>query len=216
MRPMFFSFDGIDGGGKSTQIEKFRAWLALRGIESLVCRDPGGTELGERIRSILLEPTTQPMDMRAEMLLYMASRAQLVSEVISPAILEGKVVISDRYIPATVAYQGYGGGLAPEDIKVTGQIAVGNLVPDMTFILDLDYPTSQSRLQGSADRIEARGQEYFDKVREGFLEQARQEPDRMLVINANLSVDQIHHKICDVAKSIMTQSRSSVPGRDRR
>ena len=106
MRPMFFSFDGIDGGGKSTQIEKFRAWLALRGIESLVCRDPGGTELGERIRSILLEPTTQPMDMRAEMLLYMASRAQLVSEVISPAILEGKVVISDRYIPATDAYQG--------------------------------------------------------------------------------------------------------------
>ena len=203
---MFFSFDGIDGGGKSTQIEKFRAWLALRGIESLVCRDPGGTELGERIRSILLEPTTQPMDMRAEMLLYMASRAQLVSEVLSPA----------RYIPATVAYQGYGGGLAPEDIKVTGQIAVGNLVPDMTFILDLDYPTSQSRLQGSADRIEARGQEYFDKVREGFLEQARQEPDRMLGINANLSVEQIHHKICDVAKSIMTQSRSSVPGRDRR
>jgi dTMP kinase len=200
---MFFSFDGIDGAGKSTQIERFRAWLSEQGQEIVVCRDPGGTELGERIRSILLEPSETPIDMRAEMLLYMASRAQLVAEIIRPSILEGKVVISDRYVPANIAYQGHGGGLAPADITLTGHIAVGNLYPDMTFILDLDYPTAQKRLQGSADRIEARGEAYFEKVRQGFLEQAAQHPNRMVVIDATLPIEKMHRLICEAARSVV-------------
>ena len=213
---MFFSFDGIDGGGKSTQIEKFRAWLSEQGQEVVVCRDPGGTELGERIRSILLEPSQTPIDMRSEMLLYMASRAQLVAEIIHPSILEGKVVISDRYVPANIAYQGHGGGLAPADITITGHIAVGNLYPDMTFILDLDFPTAQKRLQGSADRIEARGEAYFEKVRQGFLEQATQHPDRMVVIDATLPIEEMHCAICEAANPFVRVARNSKGRREGR
>ncbi len=133
----FISLDGIDGGGKSTQCQLLLDWFSQNGHPGIVCRDPGGTTLGEKVRSILLSKNTGNIDRTAEMLLYMASRAQLTTEVIQPALKAGQIVISDRYLLANVVYQGYGGGLDVDALWKIGHIATGGLDPDLTFILDL-------------------------------------------------------------------------------
>src|SRR6186713_2549405 len=127
---MFFSFDGVDGAGKSTQMERFCLWLRQQGHEFVTCRDPGSTQLGERLRSILLEKSATPIDRRAEMLLYMASRAQLVEEVIRPALAAGKTVVCDRFLLANVVYQGHAGGLDVSSLWQVGAVATDGLSPD--------------------------------------------------------------------------------------
>jgi dTMP kinase len=184
MPGVFFSFDGVDGVGKTTQMEQFCAWLRDRGEEVVQCRDPGGTKLGEALREIVLHKEETPVDAVAEMFIYMASRAQLVSEVIAPALGAGKVVVSDRFLLSNVAYQGHAGGVSVQDVWNVGAVATGGLRPDLTFLLDMPVDQATSRLGDSLDRMEARGVAFQTRVREGFLAEASQTPDEIIVVDA--------------------------------
>lgn len=195
---MFICFDGIDGTGKSTQIELITRWLAQQGLESITCRDPGSTAVGERLREIVLQGHDLDIHRTTEMFLYMTARAQLVEEVIKPAIASGKVVVSDRFLLANVVYQGHAGGLTPESIWQVGNVATSGIHPDITIILDLDVQTAASRINRELDRIEAQGLEYMDQVRRGFLLEAENAPDTIKVIDADNSPEQIHERIIDV------------------
>ncbi|MEZ6108829.1 MAG: dTMP kinase [Pirellulaceae bacterium] len=192
---MFFAFDGIDGAGKSTQIERLVGYLRSRDRSVVVCRDPGGTALGEQVRKLLLDHSDMEIGVRAETLLYMASRAQLVSEVIEPALRRGDTVISDRFISANVAYQGFGGGMEADRIVSIGQWATAGIMPDLLFVLDLDAPAAAARLLREKDRIESRGLEYFERVRDGFLRLPDLWPGRVVVIDARLSADEVHDRV---------------------
>ena len=191
---MVLTFDGIDGAGKSTQLNLFIDWLKESGRTVTTCRDPGTTDLGEAVRAILLGAEYR-IDFRAEMLLYMACRAQLVEEVIRPALARGEVIISDRYILANVVYQGSAGGIAPDEIWQVGEIATESLLPHLTFVLDLPPEVAAERLGDKQDRMEARGIEYFTKVRNGFIEQANRFPDSHAIIDASQSVEEIQNDI---------------------
>src|SRR5262245_4116412 len=164
---MFFSFDGVDGVGKSTQIRLLADALRQRGREVVTCRDPGGTALGERLREILLNHHATPIHRRSEMLLFMASRAQLVEEVIRPALEAGKIVISDRYLLATVVYQAHAGGLSPDAVWRVGDVTIDGVMPRMTFLLDMPAASAATRLQRAPDRMEAQGLDYLERVRQG-------------------------------------------------
>src|SRR3954465_14439557 len=149
---MFCSFDGVDGVGKSTQIRLLEEALNARGGEVVTCRDPGGTPLGERLREILLDHHGISIHRRSEMLLYMASRAQLVEEVIRPALAAGKAVISDRYLLANVVYQGHAGGLKAEEVWRVGEVVVAGVMPRLTFLLDMPATRAAQRIKRAADR----------------------------------------------------------------
>ncbi len=172
-RGFFLSLDGPDGGGKTTQIARLAAWLESLGHEVVTCRDPGGTSLGERIRAILLDRETVDLSLRSEMLLYMASRAQLVEQVIRPALSRGAVVVSDRFLLANIVYQGCAGGLPLADVADVGRVATGGLFPDLTILLDVPAETARARVGKARDRIEERSDAYHAKVREGFLQAAQ-------------------------------------------
>jgi dTMP kinase len=192
---MFFSFDGVDGVGKSTQIRLLGEVLRARGREVVTCRDPGGTPLGERLRDILLDHHGIAIHRRSEMLLYMASRAQLVEEVIRPALAAGNTVISDRYLLANVVYQGHAGGLDSADVWRVGEITVGGLLPDLVFVLDMPAERAASRIQRAHDRMEARGLAYLETVRQGFLIEARQRPETIVVVDADRPAEVVHADI---------------------
>jgi dTMP kinase len=166
---LFLVLDGPDGGGKSTQALRLFEWLKGRGFDVVACRDPGGTALGDRLRAILLDRETVALAMRSEMLLYMASRAQLVDEVIKPALSAGKIVISDRYLLANIVYQGTAGGLLEEEIAMVGMIATAGLLPDLTIVLDIAPEQAMARLGAARDRIEDRPLFYHERVRAGYL-----------------------------------------------
>ena len=200
---MFFSFDGIDGTGKSTQMKQFVGFLTSRGHDVLTCRDPGGTILGERLREILLHKAEIPLAGRAEMLLYMASRAQLVDEVIRPAIDEGRIVVCDRFLLANVVYQGHAGGLDVEDLWQVGEVAVAGTHPNVTFLLDMEVGEAARRMNREPDRMESRGLDFMQRVREGFLREARRRPE-IVVINADRDVDTIHAEILAIAERKMS------------
>lgn len=186
---MFFSFDGIDGAGKSTQIELFAGWLRERGCDVVFCRDPGGTELGEAVRKILLDSSATRIGRCSEMLLYMAARAQLVEEVISPALAAGKTVVSDRFLLANVVYQGHAGGLDPQEIWRIGEAATRGISPDLTFLLDLSDEAAAGRLQRPLDRMEQQGDQFRRRLRAGFLAEAARKPDAIVVIDAARPID---------------------------
>ncbi|MEO8271998.1 MAG: dTMP kinase, partial [Aureliella sp.] len=173
MTGLFLSLDGVDGAGKSTQVARLIAWFEARGRTVISPRDPGSTALGEALREILLHRHEISLSMTAEMLMYMASRAQLVREIIQPALADDQVVIADRYLLANVVYQGCAGGENVENIWHVGRIATGGLMPQLTFILDLSVEVALGRLSRGLDRLESRGQEYMRLVREGFLQQAQ-------------------------------------------
>jgi len=148
-------------------------WLRGRGLDVVTCRDPGGTALGNRLRGILMDHDSVAVSLRAEMLLFMASRAQMVEEVIRPALEAGRVVISDRFVLATMVYQGYAGGLDPREIARVGRIATGDLLPDLTIVLDVAPEVARARVGPARDRIEDRPGPYHDRARDGYLEAAR-------------------------------------------
>lgn len=188
-RGLFLCLDGPDGGGKSTQVARLASWLRDLGREVVVCRDPGGTPLGERIRSILLDRSTIQPTLRAEMLLYMASRAQLVDEVIRPAVESGKIVLTDRFLLANVVYQGYGGGLPIADLWAIGRVATGGLMPDLTLLLDLPLAVAKARIGAPRDRMEDRPDEERARIRDGYLDAARTYPQPIVAIDADADPD---------------------------
>lgn len=180
----FIVFDGPDGSGKSTQFQAVAKVAQAAGIETVEVREPGGTPIGEKIRAVLLDPANSEMVTRCEMLLYMASRAQLMEERILPALARGAFVLADRFISSTLAYQGSAGGLARQDILSVGDIAIGGRWPDLVVVFDVDWKTAQSRMARALDRIEQKDAEYHRRVREGYLEQARSQPEKYLVVDS--------------------------------
>ena len=193
MRGLFLSLDGVDGTGKSTQCRLLVEWLTSLGHRVTSCVDPGGTILGGQLREILLRKD-HPISLEAEALLFMASRAQLVQEVIRPALAEGKVVVSDRYLLANVVYQGHAGQLDVEQLWQVGKLSTGGLLPELTLVLDLPIEQAISRRGRPADRMESRSLDYQRRVREGFLLEAQRKPN-IVVIDASGSIDAIQSQL---------------------
>ncbi len=196
---MFFSIDGGDGTGKSTQVGLFCEWLRGRGHDVIACRDPGSTPLGEEIRKIVLHGHDLGIGRRSEMLLYMAARAQLTEEVIRPALAAGKTVVSDRYLLANVVYQGYGGGLDVSALWEVGLIATAGLLPDLTIVLDLPAEKAAMRLQRALDRMERQGDTFHARVRQGFLDEAVRHPERIAIVRTDPPIEQVQQSIRQVA-----------------
>ena len=180
----FIVLEGIDGAGKSSQVEPLVAWLRGRGNVVTTCRDPGATATGDAIRAILLDRHDLQLAPTSEMLLYMAARAQLVAEVIQPSLARGEWVVSDRYLLANIVYQGHAGGLDPDTIRQVGAVATRGLEPDLVLLFDVDLETAARRLARPLDKLENRGDEYRGRLRAGYLAEAARRPDRIVVVDA--------------------------------
>ena len=191
----FIVLEGIDGAGKSSQVEPLVAWLRGGGRAVTTCRDPGATAAGDAIRSILLDRHDLQLAPTAEMLLYMAARAQLVSEVIRPSLARGEWVVSDRYLLANVVYQGHAGGLDPDTIRQVGAVATGGLEPDLVLLLDVDLDTAARRLARPLDKLENRGDEYRGRLRAGYLAESARRPDRIAVVDATGDPDTVQENL---------------------
>ena len=192
----FIVIDGPDGAGKTTQVGMLAEFLRAEGLVVREVRDPGGTAVGAKIREILLDRANAEMAVECELMLYMASRAQLAEEVIRPALAAGQCVIGDRYISSTIAYQG-AGGIDPEVVRRAGRIAVGETWPDLTVVLDLPSEEGLARAKQTRrhDRMEAKGAEFHRKVRELFLLQARQDATRFAVVDGSGGVEEVHARL---------------------
>jgi len=180
----FIVLEGIDGAGKSSQVAPLIAWLRERGRTVTTCRDPGATPVGDAIREILLNRADLHLASTAEMLLYMAARAQLVADVIRPSLARGEWVVSDRYLLANIVYQGHAGGLAPDAIRQVGAVATAGLEPDLVIVLDIDLETAARRLARPLDKLENRGDAFRSRLRAGYLAEAARRPDRIVVVDA--------------------------------
>ncbi len=196
LRGKFITFEGSEGSGKSTQIERLVARLHENGLETFVTREPGGTELGEEIRNLLLHHRAGgAMAAETELLLFAAARAQLVRERIAPALAAGKVVISDRFLDSTTVYQGAARRLAPEAVARINHFAVGHHLPDLTLLLDVPVEVSHARVRnrgtGQPDRIEKESAEFFTRVRNGYLALAQAESRRIAVIDSTQPLDTV-------------------------
>ena len=194
----FITFEGIEGSGKTTQIRLLMDWLRQTTDRVLLTREPGGTRIGEQIRTVLLNPDNTEMTPEAEILLFSAARAQIVREVIRPRLAEGWIVICDRFADSTLAYQGYGHGLPLDDLLAITEFATGGLWPDLTVYLDLDVESGLRRKAATPEewnRMEAQAIDFHKRVRAGYLELARQNPDRWLVVNADQPVETIQAQI---------------------
>jgi dTMP kinase len=192
---MFFVLDGLDGAGKSTQVELLSQWLQSAGRSVETCRDPGSTKLGNELRRIVLQRSSIAIDPRSEMLLFMAARSQLVREIIHPALDAGRIVVCDRFQLSTLAYQGHAGDVALEEIRATGRVATGGLEPTHTFVLDLPAMVALSRLDRGLDRMESRGLDYFERVRKGFLLEASRLGEHCTVLDATQPAEQTGREI---------------------
>ncbi|MCZ2344185.1 MAG: dTMP kinase [Bacteroidales bacterium] len=202
MSGFFLSCDGLDGTGKTTQCQRLVDWLQAAGFRVTTAIDPGGTALGAKLREILLFGREHTLTLRAEALLFMASRAQLVAEVIRPALARGEIVVSDRFLLANVVYQGHAGGLAPETLWSLGQFATDGLTPDLTVLFDLPVEQTRERRKQHADRMEARAEAYQHRVREGFLTEAARQPECIVRIDASPPVEQVWENV----RQVVTQS----------
>jgi dTMP kinase len=200
---MFFSFDGIDGSGKSTQMQLFCDWLRERGQTVIACRDPGGTPLGEAIRELLLKRQDFAINRMSEMLLYMAARAQLVEQVIKPALTAGNTVVSDRFLLANVVYQGHAGGLDVSQLWQIGQFITHIVEPDLTFLLDMPSTAALGRIQRELDRMEQQGDDFRQRLRVGFLAEASRRPDRIVVIKADRPPEQVQADVRAAAERVL-------------
>lgn len=195
---MFISFEGIDASGKSTQIKLLEKYLLEQNFKVVVVREPGGTKLSEEIRNILLSKENLNMTKECEIFLFSASRAQLVREVIIPKLKEGFIVLSDRFHDSTTAYQGVGRNINLEDVFAIHRVAIDDCIPDLTIFLDIPFEESVRRKKLAnlpPDRIESMDKEFFDKVREGYLQIQKREPERFIVISGIGSPEEIHYKI---------------------
>jgi dTMP kinase len=192
-RGRFITLEGGEGAGKSTLLAGLRDYLQGRGVQLLQVREPGGTPLGEAIRSLVLDPAHAALSAESELLLMFASRAQLVRERIRPALGEGQWVLCDRYVDASYAYQGAGRGQPIERIADLERWACDGVKPDLTLLLDLPVSTGRARAagRGAADRIEAEADAFFERVRQAYRERAQAEPQRFRVIDAGLPPDQV-------------------------
>jgi dTMP kinase len=190
----FITLEGPEGGGKTTQAAMLLEALRRQGHDALLCAEPGGGRIPQAIRALLLDPASAGMTSRAELLLFLAARAQHVEETIRPALAAGRVVVCDRFSDSTMAYQGHAAGLDLERVAALNEFAVAGLWPDLTLLLDIDPEIGLAR-QREWNRMEAKGLEYHRRVREGFLAQARRHPERIHVLDASRPIDAVHADI---------------------
>ena len=196
---LFITFEGADGCGKTTQIELLDKYLQEKGFKTLVTREPGAKGLGEKLREILLNYDGE-VSPNCESFLFLADRAQHVDCVIKPALKKGIIVLCDRHTDSTVAYQGYGRQLDIEQIKKLNKIAVNGLKPNLTIVFDIDIETSMQRVGKTKDRMESAGSEFFNRVRNGYLAIAKEEPNRVKVINSADTIENIHKQVVGLVK----------------
>jgi len=205
----FLSLDGLDGTGKSTQCQLLRDRLVQSGYPTTICADPGGTEIGLKIRELLLFGKQSSMGMRTEALLFMASRAELVMQQIQPILTRGEIVLCDRFLLANVVYQGHAGGLDVDELWRIGRFATGGVEPDLTVILDAPVNVARARRNRAADRMESRNDSYFQRVRDGFLFEAQRQPERVQVVDAVPPVPQVHEAIFDKVQAFLKTQKAA-------
>ncbi|WEV42111.1 dTMP kinase [Bifidobacterium sp. ESL0682] len=201
MSGVFISFEGVDGVGKTTQVERLKRYIEELGREVVITREPGGTKLGVALRQLLLHGGD--IAPRTEALLFAADRAQHVAEVIRPALTRGAVVISDRYIDSSLAYQAGGRELTQEEVRKLSLWATNDLLPERTYLLDMDPALSHNRLEHSEDRMESAGDGFQERTRREFLDLAKHEPSRFKVIDASKSIDEVWNQIRGDAESLL-------------
>jgi len=189
---LFITFEGADGCGKTTQQKLAAKYLEEKGFEVVLTREPGATDLGKQLREILLHYDGEVSD-----------RAQHIDMLVNPAVEDGKIVLCDRHIDSTVAYQGYGRGINIERLKLLNNIATNGKKPDLTIVFDVDVKTSQSRVGDSKDRMESAGAEFHNKVRYGYLELAKEEPQRIKVVDATKSIEEVFKDVVNILNSII-------------
>lgn len=201
---LFITFEGADGCGKTTQLNLLAEYLQSKGLEVVVTREPGSRGLGEKIREILLNYDGE-VSSNCEAFLFLADRAQHIDMLVKPSIEAGKIVLCDRHTDSTIAYQGYGRGVDLQRIKMLNSLATSGLVPDLTLVFDIDVETSMARVGKNKDRMESAGVEFHEKVRQGYLEIAKAEPERVKVINSKDSIENIFEQV----KAIVTSLRGA-------
>lgn len=202
------TFEGGEGGGKSTQAERLGTWLDEKGYQVVVAREPGTTQVGEAVRRLLLEEAPDHLAAEAELALYVAARAQLVAEIVGPALMAGRIVVLDRFGDSSVAYQGYGRELGPERVREMNRWATGGIEPDLTILMDVAPEVESDRLEGRPrDRLERAGRSFHDRVREGYREMAGKEPGRFFVVDAGRPIDEIQGVIRERVEELLARGR---------
>ncbi len=206
MRGILISVEGPDGAGKTTQITLLKKYLEKKGYDSIVTREPGGTNISEKIRSLILDRENMEMGRETEMLLYAAARAQLVHEVIKPALEQGKAVICDRYVDSSAVYQGIARGLGIETVYEVNQYAIQGILPDLTIHLDLNAEDGIRRKKDQAelDRMELETMEFHKKVADGYRQLAKRAPERMKTIDATLPIEEIQERIIQFVENMLS------------
>lgn len=202
----FITMEGPDGSGKSTQIQLLRDYLSDKGYDIIICREPGGTKISEAIREVILNKDYTMMGNATEMLLYAAARAQLVEEVIRPALKEGKIVICDRFVESSVVYQGIARDMGVQLVYEVNQYAIGDTMPDLTILMKLDAKTGIARKKNQAelDRMELETLDFHNKVVEGYESLAKRDKDRIKEIDATLSIEEIHQRIVEQVEAVIS------------
>lgn len=201
MQGLFITFEGPDGCGKTTQMKLLAEYFEKKGKEVVLTREPGGKGLGEKVRDILLNYDGEVSD-RCESFLFLADRAQNIDIIVNPAVKEGKIVLCDRHIDSTVAYQGYGRGLNIDRINMLNNLATNGKKPDLTLVFDVDVETSMKRVGKEKDRMESAGIDFHNRVRKGYLELAKQEPKRIKVLDATKSIEEIHKDVINILAEV--------------
>lgn len=200
----FIAFEGGDGAGKSTQAKLLAAALTDLGRQVVLTREPGGTPVGEKLRSLVLDHGQGQIDARTEALLFAAARAAHAEQVIRPALAEGKVVITDRYIDSSIAYQGAGRDLGEDEVRKVNEWATAGLLPELTILLDVAANEGRNRRAGAGpDRLESEPDNFHDRIRQAFLNLASARPEQYLILNARLSIDELQQAILQRAKELL-------------
>lgn len=199
---LFITLEGADGCGKTTQLNLLKEYLTSKGYEIVVTREPGGKGLGEKLREILLNYDGEVSD-RCEAFLYLADRAQNIDTIIKPAINSGKIVLCDRHTDSSVAYQGYGREQNIDNINMLNELAVNGVHPDLTIVFDIDTETSMARVGAEKDRLESAGIEFHKRVRNGYLEIAKKNPQRIKVVDASQTIEDVQRDVIKIVEGVM-------------
>lgn len=202
---LFITFEGIDGCGKTTQIKLLKDYFESIGRTVILTREPGAKGLGEKLREILLNYDGE-VSSNCESFLFLADRAQHIDTIIKPAIERGEIVLCDRHTDSTIAYQGYGRGVNIEQIKMLNNIATNGIKPDLTFVFDIDITTSVKRVGKEKDRMESAGLEFFEKVRKGYIEISKQEPNRIKLIDGSKTIEEISKEVLSIINKVGSES----------
>ena len=203
---LFITFEGADGSGKTTQLNNVKSFLEQKGFDVVITREPGALDIGQKIRNILLHHDGIVAD-RCEMFLFLADRAQHVETFIKPAIDEGKIILCDRHTDSTIAYQGYGRGQEINLLKDLNKIAINGLNPDLTLLFDVSTEVAQERVGSEKDRMESAGIEFHKKVRNGYLELQKQEPERIKIVNANNSIEEVFEETKAIVSKLIQEKQ---------